>query len=416
MAANGEAATVHPPTERLGLRAGRLTSPETARPSRWQLARRILAVRLDSMGDVLMTTPAIRALREAVAGREVTLLTSPSGAGIARLVPEIDDVIVYEAPWLKATPPGAGPEAEFEMIETLRARAFDAAVIFTVYSQNPLPSAMLCYLAGIPLRLAHCRENPYQLLTDRLPELEPERLIRHEVRRQLDLVAAVGARPSSERLSLRVPETAAARVSTLLTALGLGEGPAAFGARPAGARWIALHPGASAPSRRYPPELWSRAASALSRRLGCRIVFTGSAAEGGLIEEIRHGMDGPSVSLAGSLDLGELAALLAAAPLLVAGNTGPVHIAAAVGTPVVDVYALTNPQHTPWAVPNRVLNHDVPCRNCYSSVCPMGHHACLREVPPERIADAAFELVGGRREAAPVAEVVTAPVPSALRP
>src|SRR5438045_7645437 len=99
-----------------------------------------------------------------------------------------------------------------------------------------------------------------------------------------------------------------------------------------------------------------------------------------------------SHSLAGRLNLEELAALLAEAPLLISNNTGPAHVAAAVGTPVVDLYALTNPQHTPWQVPHRVLFHDVPCRNCYRSACPMGHHGCLRGVPVERGVSAALEL------------------------
>jgi ADP-heptose:LPS heptosyltransferase len=78
---------------------------------------------------------------------------------------------------------------------------------------------------------------------------------------------------------------------------------------------------------------------------------------------------------------------------LVANNTGPVHIAAAVGTPVVDLYALTNPQHTPWAVPSRVLNHTVPCGPCYKSVCPEGHHDCLRLVAPRDVVRATLELL-----------------------
>jgi ADP-heptose:LPS heptosyltransferase len=100
-----------------------------------------------------------------------------------------------------------------------------------------------------------------------------------------------------------------------------------------------------------------------------------------------------SVSLAGRLDLGGLAALIAAAPLLVSGNTGPVHLAAAAGTPVIDLYALTNPQHTPWRVQHAVLCNDVPCRWCYKAVCPEGHHLCLRGVEPDRIARAALQLL-----------------------
>jgi len=288
---------------------------------------------------------------------------------------------------MKATAPRADSGPDREMIERLRAEAFDAAVIFTVYSQNPLPAALFCYLAGIPLRLAHCRENPYQLLTDWVRETEPESGVRHEVRRQLDLVEAVGARTPDERLSLRPTEESFINVDVMLDRLGLAK------AR----RWAVIHPGASAPSRRYPPEGFAAAARRLVREEGLRIVFTGGSGEIELVEAIRRAMDAPSDSLAGRLDLADLAALIARAPVLIVNNTGPAHIAAAVGTPVVDLYALTNLQHTPWAVPSRVLSHDVPCKPCYKSACPMGHHDCLRLVPPEDVVRAALELLEERR-------------------
>jgi ADP-heptose:LPS heptosyltransferase len=100
-----------------------------------------------------------------------------------------------------------------------------------------------------------------------------------------------------------------------------------------------------------------------------------------------------AVDLVGLLDLPELAALLQAAQLLVCNNSAPAHIAAAVGTPVVDLYALTNPQHTPWAVPNRVLSHDVHCKYCLKSTCPYGHPRCLADVAPARIVAAVDALL-----------------------
>jgi lipopolysaccharide heptosyltransferase II len=340
----------------------------------WRDARRILAIRLDTLGDVLMTTPAIRALRESAPGRSVTMLTSPGGAEAARLVPEIDDVIEHEAAWMKASAP-TGPPATYELVRRLKAGRFDAAVIFTTYTQSPLPAALICHLAAVPLRLAHCRENPYQLLTDWLPETEPDDGIRHEVRRQLDLVGGVGATTADERLSLAVPLEADAFVTALVQAE----------IRPHGERWLVIHVGASAPSRRY--EHFAEAARSLASS-GWTIVFTGGRDEEALVEGVRRDVDGPTVSLAGRLSLPELAALIDAAPVLVSNNTGPVHVAAAVGTPVVDLYALTNPQHTPWQVDSVVLSHDVPCRNCYRSVCPMGHHDCLRKVPASAVVDA----------------------------
>ncbi len=347
----------------------------------WQQARRILCIRLDYLGDVLMSTPAIRALRQSLPNRHITLLTSASGAAATRFIPEIDNTIVYAAPWLKSSGTHT-PDLDMAMVRRLAESGFDAAVIFTVYSQSPLPAAMLCYLAGIPLRLAHCRENPYCLLTHWVREMEPQERVRHEVRRQLDLVATVGARTVDEHLSFRVGAADDACMAAHLRALGVDTREP----------WIILHPGATAQSRRYPAQHWKRLAHLLAARQHCPLLFTGSADEADLVDRIRDGVP-DAHSLAGKLDLGELAALIARAPLLISNNTGPAHIAAAVGTPVIDLYALTNPQHTPWKVPNRVLFHDVPCRFCYKSVCPEGHHHCLTQVEPERVAEAALDLL-----------------------
>jgi lipopolysaccharide heptosyltransferase II len=358
---------------------------ELAQGQGWQDASNILCVRLDTLGDVLMTTPALRALKTfgGGAGRRITLMTSPAGAEVARLVPEIDEVWVYEAPWMKATGSRAGSHLDQAMIERLRAGDFDAVVIFTVYSQNPLPAATTCYLADIPLRLAHCHENPYQLLTNWVPDPEPAQYVRHEVQRQLDLVASIGCQLVDARLSLAVPAAARARIAERLAALRLSD------SQP----WVLVHSGASAASRRYPPDSFAAVVGQLVAQHGLPVVFTGSAGERELVRAIQAACGVATHSLAGELDLGELAAVIEAAPVLLANNTGPVHMAAALGTPVVDLYALTNPQHTPWAVPNRVLYHDVPCKFCYKSVCPQGHHNCLRLVEPETVTGAVVELL-----------------------
>jgi lipopolysaccharide heptosyltransferase II len=369
----------------------------------WSRARRILAIRLDAVGDVLMTGPALRALRNS-GGRRLTLLTSSAGATVARLLPDVDDVIVYDPPWMKATQQRPTPDHDLQAIDRLRRRAFDAAAIFTVYTQDPLPAAYLATLAGIPLRLAHTRDKAYGLLTDPVPDPEPERLIRHEVRRQLDLVAAVGCGTDDERLSISIGRAAASRVCALR---GVGGAPAA--PRP----WAVLHPGASAPSRRYPVDGYGAVARALIAEHGWDLVVAGSDGDVPAADRIVE-LAGPGArSVAGRLDLEALAALLSAAPLVIANNSAPAHLAAAVGTPVVDVYALTNPQHGPWGVPHRLLMHDVPCRNCRSTICPEGHHACLRSIAPARIVAAAVELAseahGARGSVVATASAVTAP-------
>src|ERR687885_505621 len=204
---------------------------------RWRTVRRVLAVRLDNLGDVLVTTPAIHAIKQSlpmlargVPGANLTLLASPVGAQAGRLNPDIDEVIVYEAPWMDPwhrLPQDA--DREQRMIATIKEREFDGAIIFTSFRQSALPAAYLCYLAGIPLRVAASIDGPGSLLTTR--HRHPERLM-HEVERGLDLVGSVGLTTDERDLVLAVPERS--------------RGAAAGGAR---ARAVA----AGEPSRRVRP-------------------------------------------------------------------------------------------------------------------------------------------------------------------
>lgn len=351
----------------------------------WPHGAHVLCIRLDNMGDVLMCTPALRALRQAGA-RRITLLTSPSGARLAPFMPDVDTVMAYDAAWVKNGSQGRDQDAD--AIGRLRALRPDAAVIFTTFSQSPLPAALLCHLAGVPRVLAHCRENPYRLISDWVREVEPQDGIRHEVQRQLDLVATVGAHSDDDRLSFRVREADRASLRDKLHHAGVTEADG----------WICVHAGATASSRRYPAELMVQALIEL-RGDGRRIVLLGGHEDPALSAALADGrrlLPG-LIDLSEGLTLGELGAALEGAAVVICNNSGPAHIAAAVGAPVVDLYALTNPQHTPWRTDARVLNNDVPCKYCYRSVCPEGHHACLSGVGPERVAFAARELLGQSR-------------------
>lgn len=351
--------------------------------SAWREARRILAIRLDNMGDVLMTTPALAAIRHTLPQVHLTLLTSPGAGALASHLPFVDTTLAVRAPWVKH-PEGARTADLARFAAELERRHFDGAVIFTTYTQSALPAAMLAMLARIPLRLAHSRENPYGLLTDWVRDPEPA-LRRHEVERQLALVERIGCTTPDTRLRFALRAADVHTVERRLASVGIDP------RRP----FIVVHPGASAPSRRYPADRFGAAIRLLSQRWPLPVVFSGGADERALVAEAReHAGDGiPLVDLAGHLSLGELGALIAQAALLICNNSGPAHIAAALGTPVVDLYALTNPQHMPWRTAARVMYHDVPCRNCFRSVCPEGHHACLRGVAPEQVAHAALELL-----------------------
>lgn len=361
---------------------------------RWAEARRILVVRLDNLGDVLLMTPAIHAIRESLPEAKLTLLTSPTGAQAGRLNPDLDDVIAYEAPWVdpwQQLP--HDPRGEQAMVATLAERRFDAAVIFTSFRQSSLPAAYLCYLAGIPLRLAASIDASGSLLTTRHKHSEG---MKHEVERGLELVAAVGLRTDDCRLVLDVPKDNRERVRRWVSNPGASARDV-LSDRPF-APLVVLHPGCSMPARTYPAEQFADVATLLIEGMGAMVAVTGTESEHELVEQVvgrvRPDVRGRVFPLAGKLSFPDFCALIQAANLTVTNNTGPMHLSAAVGTPVVALFALTNPpqQWRPWEVPHRLLYHDVPCRICYSRICPVGHE-CLRLVTPEMVVKAAAELL-----------------------
>ena len=294
-----------------------------------------------------MSAPAIRALKESFSAK-ITVLTSSMAAGITASLPEIDDVIIFDLPWVKAKET-LGGDAIFTLTNQLKQREFDAAVIFTVFSQNPLPSAMIAYMAGIPLRLAYCRENPYALLTNWVPDKEPYNFIQHQVERDLALVESVGAKIDDHCLKLSVQEAATQIVEARLMDLGVNT------AKP----WIIFHAGVSEKKREFPPGLWVEAARKIIDA-GFQILFTGSVSEKPMCDELARQTGANAFSLGGVLKLNEFISLIKNTRVVVSVNTGTVHIAAAVNTPVVVLYAQTNPQHTPWMVGSKVLEYEVP--------------------------------------------------------
>lgn len=363
---------------------------EPPRQAAWRAARRILFVRLDNLGDVLMSSPAMAAVRQQRPDAHLALLCGGAGAAALPHLPMLDEAILYDAPWVQGSQPRDNDGSiDRRLVRRLMQGRFDAAIVFTVCTQSALPAALLLRQADIPLRLAHSRENPYDLLSDWLRE--PDAIapgMRHEVQRQMDLVAAAGLSPMQPAGPLVFAVHDADRRAAAAKL-------AQAGGRP-GQPYVVLHPGATAASRRYPLEGYAAAVARL-QQAGVQVVAVAGGSEGALVAELQASVAAqggqPLPALVGALSLGELGALIKDAALLIGNNSAPAHLAAAVGTPVVVLYALTNPQHTPWQVPSRVLFHEVPCRDCLRSTCPMGHHDCLRQVPPQAVAQAALDLL-----------------------
>lgn len=293
-----------------------------------------------------MSTPAITGLKQTF-GCKITLLTSSMASSIAPYLDVIDDVIIYDAPWVKGPLPDI-TDTTATLVQLLKQRSFDGAVIFTTFSQNPMPAMLLAYQARIPLCLGYCRENPYQLLTHWLPEKEPYTYVRHQVRRDLDLVKSIGALPIDENIHIRLPQNEETTKRKLIHAGVNIHKP-----------WLVLHAGVSELKRQYPAEAWADIASRIVSELDYQVILTGTSEEQSIIDVIMRQGHKNIFSTAGTLDIAELITIIRLAPLIITVNTSTVHLASTVGTPVVVLYAMTNPQHTPWNVPAHVLPFEV---------------------------------------------------------
>ncbi|WP_412469291.1 glycosyltransferase family 9 protein [Pedobacter sp. KLB.chiD] len=309
----------------------------------WKSCKRILVMRPDHMGDLLMSAPAIRALRESFEC-EITLLTSTMAAEAAALLPWIKNVICYDFPWLK-TNDAIAPDVLVDLVSTIRKHAFDGCILFNVSSQNPAPSLMIAFMAGIPLRAAYCRENIYGLLTHWLPDPEPYFEIRHQVARDLKLCASIGAQTTDQRIRISVHEDAA---NDKLKVLGLKKNG-----------FFIFHMGVSEEKRQFPKKEWIKMAKVVAEKYGLPILLSGNSKERENIETFAKELGKAVIPIAGLFNLKEFAACVLMARAILSVNTGPMHLAAAVGTPVLALYARTNPQHTPWMVPCRIIEFDV---------------------------------------------------------
>ncbi|GGQ76630.1 glycosyltransferase family 9 protein [Streptomyces pilosus] len=323
-----------------------------------------LVTRLDSFGDVLLAGPAVRAV--AARARHVTLLCGPHGEPAARLLPGVDEVLVWESPWTGFQPPAVSRAAVESLISAVDA---DTALVLTSFHQSPLPTALLLRLAGVRFIAADSEDYPGSLLDVR-HQRAPQA---HEAEAALDLAAAAGfPRPGDTRLRVLPPPPTGA-----LT------GPGGY---------VVLHPGASVPARAWSPGRCAQTVRALAAA-GRRVVVTGGAGERELTAYVAGGR---AVDLGGRTGAAELAGVLAGADCVVTGNTGPAHLAAAVGTPVVSLFSPVVPAERwrPYGVPCVLLGDQrAPCAGTRARQCPVPGHPCLEEVTAYDVVAAVDKLV-----------------------
>ncbi|WP_406691547.1 glycosyltransferase family 9 protein [Saccharopolyspora sp. ID03-671] len=333
------------------------------------MTRRALIVRQDNLGDVLLAGPAVRAV--AAHAESVVMLAGPRGAAAAELLPGVDEVVTRCAPWIDPEPPPVTEASMCEFLDVLRKIDADEAVVLTSFHQSALPLALLLRMAGVERIAAISEDYPGSLLD-----------VRHRVdgdppepERALSLARAAGfALPDGDdgKLAVRRPLP---DVSDLVGEPG----------------YVVLHPAASVPARQW-PMFRSRAAVVELAAAGWRVVVTGAPADRELTAHVAGHV---GADLSGRTDLPELAAVLDGADAVVVPNTGPAHLAAAVGTPVVSLFApvVSAARWAPYGVRRAVLGEQLAaCRDTRARTCPVPGHPCLTLVTPEEVVDAVREV------------------------
>jgi histidinol-phosphate phosphatase family protein len=326
-------------------------------------AATVLAVRSDSAGDVLVTGPGIRAI--AHGAQRVVLLCGPRGRAAADLLPGVDEIIEWRLPWIDPEPGPVDPADLGALTRRIAAAGIDEAVVFTSFHQSALPLAVLLRMAGVGRITAISDDYPGSLLDvrHRVPDHLPE------AERARSVAAAAG---------FALPPDDDGRLAVTVIA-GRAAEP-----------YVVVHPGASVEARSCPPETMRATVAALVAA-GHRVVVTGGPRERGLAAFVA----GEGAEDAGPTSLSALAGILAGAVCAVVGNTGPAHLAAAVGTPVVSLFAPTVPylRWGPYRVPNvRLGAAGAPCRDTRVTTCPVPGHPCLSTVRPAEVV-AALDLL-----------------------
>lgn len=339
--------------------------------------KRILIVRTDRIGDVLLSTPVIKALRQNYPSAYLAMMVSPYTKDIVEGNPYLDEVIIYDKDnkhknWLTS----------LVFARDLKKEAFDLALILHPTNRVHL----VTFLAGIPKRVGFKRKLGF-LLTDKI-EHTKQSGEKHELEYTLDLVRSLGIIPEDKSLLMPINPESEQWTEELLKQEGIG----------AADKLLAIHPGASCPSKIWPNERFAEVADRLSEKYGLKVLVIAGTQDAGLALQVIQNMHFPALNLAGRASLSQLASLLKRCRLLISNDSGPIHIAAALNTPVISIFGRNQKGLSPkrWGPPaggrNFVLHKQVGCLECLAHSC-VKEFACLKAISVEDVVKAAETML-----------------------
>ena len=353
--------------------------------------KRVLLFRLERIGDLLMTLGAINAIRARLLDAELRLVVGSWNAPLAHCMPAVDAVETFDVPWLCREQPGSTLRAATAQSAAWRGQGYDLAINF----EPDIRSNALVAASGARRRIGYASGGGGGFLTD---SLDYDRTIHSaaNAQRLVDRILPAERFPpsadSSNHLRLRIP-SAARQTATHLLAAHDGSGPL-----------VGVNPGAGRLIKEWPPERFAAVAAALAADLGATVVLLGGQSDRAQANGVRQALPSavPLIDLVGQAPLVELAAVLARLSVLITGDTGPAHLAAAVDTPVVAIFGPTDPnRYAPLTPHAEVVHAALWCRPCGRlrrppKRCTHGAPDCLTGVETGAVLAAARRLIARR--------------------
>ncbi len=327
------------------------------------------------IGDAVMTTPAVRAIRKNFPHARISMLVKPWVGPVFEHSPHIDDIIIYDA--------GArhkGSAGKVRLARDLRAHGFDAAILL----QNAFEAALITFFAGIPMRLGYSRDARGALLTHSIPCTKAIRQV-HQTEYYLNILSKAGlaANPGPLEITLGMEERDSAL--EILAEYGVGEDELLVG----------INPSATfGPAKQWFPERYAELADKIYDTYRARIVVFGGPGDSALGEKIIGRMQHPAINFCGKTTLGEAMALIERCHLFVTNDSGLMHVGAALNVPLIAIFGSTDFVATgPLGPKSRVVRTSMACSPCLKPECPLGHLECMKQIDVNTVFTAAKEFL-----------------------
>jgi heptosyltransferase-2 len=345
------------------------------KPIKPEHIQRLLIRSANWIGDAVMTTPAVRAIRKGFPNAHISILAKPWVAPVFENSEHIDQLLIYDGERRHK-----GFSGKFRLARDLKKYDFDATILL----QNAFEAALITFFAGIPIRIGYNTDARRLLLTHAVPRTK-EIKKKHQTEYYLNILRGIGMAQDNRDLYLKLSQKDRLRAENILLKQHLSLED----------KLIGINPGATyGPAKQWPADRYARLADRLMSSSGARVIIFGGPDDKALGRKISQKMRHQPVDLSGNTSLGEAMALIERCDLFITNDSGLMHVAAALDVPLVAVFGSTNPITTgPLGFNSKVVQADVPCSPCLKSECPEGHLNCMDKIDVDRVFDSVKELL-----------------------